>query len=53
MTDLGSVVNLPPGFTSFSATAINNNGQLVAVASVVSEPKMYAMLILGLGLIGF
>ena len=55
MTDLGSVVNLPTGFTSFYAAVINNHGQLAAVGSVqvVPEPKMYAMLLLGLGLIGF
>ncbi len=53
MTDLGSVVNPPIGFAYFgSATAINNHGQLVAV-TVVPEPEMYAMLLLGLGLIGF
>jgi probable HAF family extracellular repeat protein len=56
MTDLGSVVSLgnpPPGFTYFSdATVINNHGQLAAVA-VVPEPEMYAMLLLGLGLISF
>jgi probable HAF family extracellular repeat protein len=53
MTDLGSVVNPPPGFAYFSnATAINNHGQLIAVG-VVPEPEMYAMLLLGLGLIGF
>ena len=54
MTDLGSVVNPPIGFAYFgSATAINNHGQLVAVRPVVPEPEMYAMLLLGLGLIGF
>ena len=54
ITDLGSVVNPPPGFTHFSnATAINNHGQLVAVGTLVPEPEMYAMLLLGLGLIGF
>ena len=56
MTDLGSVglVNTPPGFTYFSsAVAINNHGQLVAVGAVVPEPETYAMLLLGLGLIGF
>ena len=54
MTDLGSVVNPPTGFTYFSgADAINNHGQLVAVGAVVPEPEMYAMLLSGLGLIGF
>jgi probable HAF family extracellular repeat protein len=53
MTDLGSVVNPPTGFAFYSATAINNHGQLVAMGAVVPEPEMYAMLLLGLGLIGF
>jgi PEP-CTERM motif len=53
MTDLGSVVNLPTDFTSFSATAINNHAQLAAIGTVVPEPETYAMLLLGLGLIGF
>jgi probable HAF family extracellular repeat protein len=52
MTDLNSVVNPPTGLTFFSANAINNNGQLAAVG-VVPEPEMYAMLLSGLGLIGF
>jgi probable HAF family extracellular repeat protein len=52
MTDLTSVVNLPTGFNSFTATAINNHGQLAAVASV-PEPETYAMLLFGLGLVGF
>ncbi len=53
MTELASLVNPPPGFTDFSyAGAINNHGQLAAVA-VVPEPEMYAMLLLGLGLISF
>jgi probable HAF family extracellular repeat protein len=54
MTDLGSVVKPQSDFTYFSsATAINNHGQLAAVGTVVPEPEMYAMLLLGLGLIGF
>ena len=53
MTDLASVVKPPAGFTYVSATAINNHGQLAAVGGVVPEPEMYAMLLLGLGLIGF
>jgi probable HAF family extracellular repeat protein len=56
MTGLGSVVNLPTGLTPIYATAINNHGQLVAVGEVVQlvpEPEIYAMLLSGLGLIGF
>jgi probable HAF family extracellular repeat protein len=52
MTDLNSLVS-PPGDFISSATAINNHGQLAAVGTVVPEPEMYAMLLLGLGLIGF
>ena len=54
MTDLGSVVNPPAGYFS-DATDINNHGQLAVLGevSVVPEPEMYAMLLLGLGLIGF
>jgi probable HAF family extracellular repeat protein len=46
MTDLGSVVNLPASFTYFSATAINNHGQLAAVGEVpvVPEPEIYSNL---------
>jgi probable HAF family extracellular repeat protein len=51
MTDLGSVVNPPAGIAYFTdARAINNHGQL---AAVIPEPETYAMLLLGLGLIGF
>ena len=52
MTDLNSLINVPDGVVLVDATNINNNGQLVAVG-VVPEPEMYAMLLLGLGLIGF
>jgi probable HAF family extracellular repeat protein len=52
MTDLDSVVNLPAGFTQSHANAINNHSQLAATGTV-PEPEMYAMLLLGLGLIGF
>jgi len=54
MTELASLVNPPPRFTDFSyAGAINNHGQLVAMGTAVPEPETYAMLLLGLGLIGF
>jgi hypothetical protein len=45
-------VNPPTGFHFSGANAINNHGQLAAVG-VVPEPEMYAMLLSGLGLIGF
>jgi hypothetical protein len=54
MTDPGSLMNPPPGFAYFSrAIAIDNHRQRVAVAAVIPEPQMYAMLLSGLGLIGF
>ena len=55
MTDLNSLVNPPSGFTFDSATAINNHGQVAAegLAGRIPEPEMYAMLLSGLGLIGF
>jgi hypothetical protein len=53
MTDLSSILNLPPGSTFYSAAAINNHGQLVGVGTVVPEPETYAMLLAGLGLLGF
>ena len=53
MTDLGAVVALPTDLNYFDAIAINNHGQLAAVAAVVPEPQMNLMLLLGLGLIGF
>jgi probable HAF family extracellular repeat protein len=53
MTDLASLVNPPPGFTDFGYPSdINNHGQLAAVGGI-PEPEMYAMLLLGLGLLGF
>jgi probable HAF family extracellular repeat protein len=53
IVDLGSLVSPPMGFAYFSrAIAVNNHGQLIVVA-VVPEPEMYAMLLSGLGLIGF
>jgi probable HAF family extracellular repeat protein len=54
MTDLNSLVRLPDGGFSylFEATGINNSGQIIA-ASVIPEPETYAMLLAGLGLVGF
>jgi hypothetical protein len=54
ITDLGSVEDLPAYFGFASAIDINNHGQLAAVGAVlIPEPEIYAMLLLGLGLIGF
>ena len=52
MMDLNSVVNLPPGVFLTHAVGINNNGQVIAVG-VIPEPETYALMLLGLGMIGF
>lgn len=51
MTGLNSLVDLPDGFVLTNAVDINNAGQVIAIA--ISEPEIYAMLLTGLGLIGF
>ena len=52
MTDLNSLVSF--GGILTAATAINNLGQ-VAVSGIppIPEPETYAMLLAGLGLLGF
>jgi probable HAF family extracellular repeat protein len=52
MTDLNSLVSLPGGVILTEATAINNMGQVVAIGAV-PEPASYALMIAGLGLVGF
>ena len=54
MTDLNSLINVP-GIILTDVTAINNHGQILAtgVMGVVPEPETYAMLLAGLGLLGF
>jgi hypothetical protein len=54
MTDLNSLVSLPEGATLYEATGINNHGQVAANGvSPIPEPETYAMLLAGLGLLGF
>ncbi|KIO48155.1 HAF repeat-containing PEP-CTERM protein [Nitrosospira sp. NpAV] len=55
MTDLNSLVDLPDGVILTRATDINNEGQVIAIAmaSSIPEPEGYAMLLAGLGLVGF
>ena len=56
MTDLNSLlrVGLPAGGVLGDARDINNHGQvLVGVPSIVPEPETYAMLLVGLALVGF
>jgi hypothetical protein len=50
MTDLNLLVSHPGAFT---ATGINNHGQVAVAGSLIPEPKTYAMLLAGLGLLGF
>jgi probable HAF family extracellular repeat protein len=52
MMDLNSIVNLPDGVVLTEAMDINNVGQVIAIG-VIPEPESYAMLLVGLGLIGF
>jgi probable HAF family extracellular repeat protein len=52
MTDLNSLVDLPDGVTLIYAADINNVGQVVAIATI-PEPEIYALLLAGLGLVGF
>jgi hypothetical protein len=50
MVDLNSLVTLPDGVVLTQAVAINNMGQVLAVASVVPEPDIYALFLAGLGI---
>ena len=52
MMDLNSLVDLPEGWVLTDAFDINNNGQVLAFA-VVPEPETYALMLAGLGLVGF
>jgi probable HAF family extracellular repeat protein len=51
MTDLNSLVDLPKGIILTNATGINNVGQVVAIA-IVPEPSSYALMLVGLVLVG-
>jgi len=52
MTDLNSLVSRPDGVVLFRAQGLNNMGQ-VAVIGTIPELETYAMLLAGLGLLGF
>jgi probable HAF family extracellular repeat protein len=52
MTDLNSLVTLPAGVVLTNATGTNNHGEVIA-AAIVPEPETYALLLSGLGLMGF
>ena len=52
MTDLNSLAELSAIYRISSAIDINNNGQILVVAGI-PEPQSYALMLAGLGLIGF
>jgi probable HAF family extracellular repeat protein len=58
MTDLNSLVDLPNGVILTEGNGINNSGQVIAIAATtiaatIPEPEAYALLLAGLGLVGF
>lgn len=59
MTDLNTLVDLPNGVVLDFPAAINNRGQILvsgvvpAGVSILPEPKAYALLLMGIGLISF
>jgi probable HAF family extracellular repeat protein len=53
MTDLNSLVALPDGSILINATGINNLGQIIAISNAIPEPATYALMLAGLGLVGF
>ena len=57
MMDLNSLVDLPSGVILVWGIDINNSGQVIANATIpvatIPEPEAYALMLAGLGLIGF
>ncbi len=53
MTDLNSIVSLPDRLTLSQAQGINNSGQIIAFSPAIPEPATYAMMLAGLGVLGF
>jgi probable HAF family extracellular repeat protein len=55
MTDINSLVNVPGGYFLTDAYDINNSGQILAlgVIDVIPEPKVYALMLVGLVLVAF
>jgi probable HAF family extracellular repeat protein len=51
ITDLNSLVDLPDGVVLRDAMGINNNRQVIVMG--VPEPETYALMLVGLGLVGF
>ena len=52
MVDLNSLVELPGGLVLVETIAINNAGQVIAVA-IIPEPETYALMLAGLLLVKF
>jgi hypothetical protein len=53
MMDLNSLVDLPQGMILVRGIDINNRGQVIANAIPIPEPETYALMLAGLGLVGF
>ena len=53
MTDLNSLVDLPAELILYTASGINNNGQVVAIGTFIPEPETSALMLVGLALLGF
>lgn len=53
MIDLNSFAKLSDEIYLSRANGINNLGQVIAVTSPIPEPASYALMLAGLGLIGF
>jgi probable HAF family extracellular repeat protein len=55
MMDLNSLVDLPQGTVLIQAMDINNRGQVIAIAipTTIPEPEANALMLAGLGLVGF
>jgi probable HAF family extracellular repeat protein len=51
MTDLNDLVDMPKGYVLDQAVAINNQGQVIANASIVPELQTYALMLAGLALL--
>jgi probable HAF family extracellular repeat protein len=53
MTDLNSFADLADGIFLSGASGVNNLGQVIATVSPIPEPTSYALMLAGLGLVGF